>query len=280
MKRRMRFFLHIAVGLFFFLSESFAAKENKMTLFSPMGKSMERAFNFLEKEATKVPQKDYAKPYLRTESGAADHRTLELRWYADEHCTNYFEIDNVKLGACSPRSGGSSYRMMDIVSEAHGSFEISSADYLDKDCGQGSVDPGSITSKTIKKDLCTSFNGAYVKINVMGKPQKSTPEGGNAWVYYTEERDCKISKHTNWGRAVFWVTFPLDGCLTGFLDGKDAKSVSCDATGQVYHKFDTDNGQCHSTGTPTTVNKINSDYFCEDSIDGYWIQLACVSQSE
>jgi hypothetical protein len=112
--------------------------------------------------------------------------------------------------------------------------------YDDKHCTIPSENSWTVT---YRKNMCYRDGDFLVMLNVMGEPTKAIPGGGNALVFYENDDDCRISKHTNLGRAVFVATYPMDKCSTS-PQGLDWKAKSCANDLMTYGTYETNNLSC------------------------------------
>jgi hypothetical protein len=173
-----------------------------------------------------VPVVDYVRPSLRTESDPVLHEraTAHFEIYTDPDCSQLDSLLDMKINRCASFYTGN---LKPTLLEETGASWILSLQEYDASC-QNTI--GSPVVQTFEKNVCQeSAEGiGFVKFNLIGHPKKSIPGGGGAWVYYDNDADCEISKHTNLARAQMMITWPFGGCIDGpfFL----VKPISCDAS--------------------------------------------------
>jgi hypothetical protein len=85
------------------------------------------------------------------------------------------------------------------------------------------------------KNECIRYGGSYLTFNLIAQPLKSIPGGGAAFVYYDNLDDCRISKHTNLGRAETVLTIPRSACSTGAFGPVNV--VSCDSSAMTFQHY-------------------------------------------
>jgi hypothetical protein len=186
-------------------------------------KASEQVASFFKTAGT--PVADYAHPSLRTEEAEFHPRaTAHFTYYRDDKCTEIDYIIDYKISRCI---NFLSNRRIRIVSEDDSSWTLaftSCENYL-----------GVSSGTQFPKNTCVLFNRAYVTFNLIAQPLKSMPGGGAAFVFYDNQDDCQISKHTNLGRAETVLTIPMGICSTGAFG--PVTIVSCDSTALTYQFY-------------------------------------------
>jgi hypothetical protein len=187
-------------------------------------KGSEVAGSFFKTAGT--PVVDYVHPSLRTESDPVLHEraTAHFAIYTDPDCLQLDSILDLKINRCASFYTGN--LKPTLMEETGSSWLLSLQDY-DASC-ESTI--GSPVVQTFEKNVCqeSALGIGFVKFNLIGHPKKSIPGGGGAWVFYDNDDDCEISKHTNLARAQMMITWPIGGCTDGFFSF--VKPISCDAT--------------------------------------------------
>jgi hypothetical protein len=195
-------------------------------------KASEQVASFFKTAGT--PVTDFVHPSLRTEETEIHPRaTAHFTYYKDSSCTQLDYILDYKISRCIKSFPIVRIR---IVGEQDSTWTLT-FDHYDDACENdlGMSDP----MQTFPKNTCVPYGGAYVTFNLIAHPLKSIPGGGGAFVFYRNQDDCHISKHTNLGRAVTMITVPNGVCSTGHLGPVlgPLKTVSCDSTALTFDHF-------------------------------------------
>jgi hypothetical protein len=230
-------------------------------------KASEKATSFFQ--TTGTPVVDYVHPSLRTESDPVLHEraTAHFEYYKDDQCAEREFILDLKINRCGNYLGNV---VVTLLSEV-GSNWMLSLQYYDGACENTEGDP---VMKIYEKNVCTPLDGAYVKFNLIGHPQKSIPGGGGAVVFYENENDCQISKHTNLARANMMITWSFDVCSSGFLGY--VKAMSCDSDFYYFRIYS------EATCDPITSGGFEIPTALDCSIDQPFfqpIQVLCIADS-
>jgi hypothetical protein len=194
--------------------------------------AIEKVGSFFKTAGT--PVTNSVRPSLRTESGGLHERaTAHFTFYKDAVCTELNFVIDFKIGRCFSFLGNSQLFMN---AEDSTGWDILTMPY-DATC---TIPQGSPDFTHYSKKTCTDFgNGDYIKFDIIAHPLRSVEGGGGALVFYDDQYDCQVSKHTNLARAQVMITFPTDVCAASSAQQyfTPTKAISCDATSMKFNIY-------------------------------------------
>jgi hypothetical protein len=211
-------------------------------------KASGKATTFFKSAGT--PVADYIRPFLRSESDPElqERATAHFSFYKDSQCTQMDYILDVKINRCARNLGN----LKPILIEDDPNYLTIVLQPYDQSCENPD---GSAAYQTYLKNTCTFVDGSYVIFNLIGRPRKFIPGGGGAFVFYDNDIDCYISKHSNLALAQMMITWPFDMCTTGF--GDYVKAVSCDS--DSFHYMTYSEPTCDMSSSSSSLVEISTD---------------------
>jgi hypothetical protein len=231
--------------------KSAATRRNLNELASTLyQKASLKATTFFKTAGT--PVADYIRPFLRTEADPElqERATAHFTFYKDSQCTQIDYVLDVKINRCARNLGS----LKPILIEDDPNYWTIILQPYDNSCENPD---GSTAYQTYLKNTCAFVDGSYVIFNLIGRPRKSIPSGGGAFVFYDNDIDCYISKHSNLALAQMMITWPFDTCTTGFGDYNDyVKAVSCDS--DAFHYMTYSEPTCDMSSSSSLV-EISTD---------------------
>jgi hypothetical protein len=169
-----------------------------------------------------TPVENYVHNSLRTADDVLhDKETAHLVFYKDDHCTQVDFIIDGKINRCAVYLGN----LKPLILSDDGTTLITSLQAYDETC----MTPlGNPLILAFQKNVCTNVGGTYVTLDLLQRPKKQIPGGGAAIVFYDTVEDCPKRK-VNLDRANLMITWPLDVCTTGFVEGYGfVQAIHCD----------------------------------------------------